>query len=304
MVIYLLIAVIFGGSPEQPGLLHPARIIDWSWQLHPPVSVGRASDGRLLFGQRLNSDGRLYVKAPSHSWFAGPMKATLHAAHRALEANGSPPGRLVVGDMSMRHGGPFSPHRTHQNGCDVDLRYRLLHVPPGDYAFRFVSPGNFDVASNWVYLKALRATGTISRILMDRTHQRRLWRYAQRMDGLSKATLRLIFGHVSGNPHALVQHARGHYNHFHVRFKCTGARQRGKQWHMEHVKGLQAAADRLFGRSYPHVVRRGDTLGAIARRYGAPVHGIKTWNRTKLEDGLRPGMALRLRPASRTLDYP
>ncbi len=31
--------------------------------------------------------------------------------------------RVLVGDISLRHGGPIDEHRSHQNGLDVDVYY-------------------------------------------------------------------------------------------------------------------------------------------------------------------------------------
>lgn len=47
-----------------------------------------------------------------------------------------------------------------------------------------------------------------------------------------------------------------------------------------------------------HVVRRGDTLGAIARRYGVRLAQLMSWNGKHLQSTLRPGDRLWLVPAS------
>lgn len=49
-----------------------------------------------------------------------------------------------------------------------------------------------------------------------------------------------------------------------------------------------------YGASANYTVRRGDTLGAIARRHGTTVAQIKRWNRMR-SDVIRPGQRLRVR---------
>lgn len=49
-----------------------------------------------------------------------------------------------------------------------------------------------------------------------------------------------------------------------------------------------------YGASAQYTVRRGDTLGAIARRHGTTVAQIKRWNRMR-SDVIRPGQKLRVR---------
>jgi membrane-bound lytic murein transglycosylase D len=49
-----------------------------------------------------------------------------------------------------------------------------------------------------------------------------------------------------------------------------------------------------YGASAQYTVRRGDTLGAIARRNGTTVAQIKRWNRMR-NDVIRPGQKLRVR---------
>ena len=49
-----------------------------------------------------------------------------------------------------------------------------------------------------------------------------------------------------------------------------------------------------YGASASYTVRRGDTLGAIARRHGTTVAQIKRWNRMR-NDVIRPGQRLRVR---------
>ena len=72
-----------------------------------------------------NLPGRLY----GHERTIRTLIAVL-AGHRAAHPNAP---RVVVGDISFRHGGRMEQHVSHQNGLDVDVYYprldRLLRAP-------------------------------------------------------------------------------------------------------------------------------------------------------------------------------
>lgn len=64
------------------------------------------------------------------------------------------------------------------------------------------------------------------------------------------------------------------------------------------VKAVAAEPDRRSpARSRSHVVQRGDTLGAIARKYGVKLGQLLSWNGKSAKAVLRPGDRLRLGPA-------
>lgn len=90
------------------------------------------------------------------------------AAKVAEERPGSPP--LVIGDLSLQHGGPNERHRSHRSGRDVDLIY-FVTTPEGAPVkspgfIRFGADGlaesptkgkylRLDVARTWLLVKAL-----------------------------------------------------------------------------------------------------------------------------------------------------
>jgi penicillin-insensitive murein endopeptidase len=92
----------------------------------PSRSIGRPAAGRLQHGKRLPSRGpgfRTYSRLGS---LLG--RTAVHSAVRAavLDAfselhHASPDARFVVGETGWPRGGPFWPHRTHQNGMSVDF---------------------------------------------------------------------------------------------------------------------------------------------------------------------------------------
>jgi murein endopeptidase len=95
---------------------------------------------------------------------------------------------VVVGDISLKDGGPMEEHRSHQNGLDVDVYY-----PRVDRA-----------------LRAPRSTGQIDRKLAQ-----------DLVDQFVAAGARMIFvGYSSGlhGPAGVVIRYPNHENHMHVRF--------------------------------------------------------------------------------------
>jgi murein endopeptidase len=103
--------------------------IDW----HRAASHGLPYAGSLHGGTRLPVDGPDWItwhpvenRVPNalHRLYGNELTIrkllAVAAAYRA--ANPDAP-RVLVGDISFRHGGPMEQHRSHQNGLDVDIYY-------------------------------------------------------------------------------------------------------------------------------------------------------------------------------------
>ena len=206
-ILLILQALCVHGQPG--GLLDPSQLIEGAWSLHPTVSVGSVRRGRVLFGKKLESDEWIYVKDPNGSWVVDPAPKVLRELSQSIKAQYPDFDRLVINDGSVRHGGLYRPHRTHQSGRDIDIRYLLKGSVKGDYTFRFVTPANFDTERNWAIMKWLYDSGRVSRILMDHGHQKRLWKYAQAAEIVSGRD-RPILSYPYRQRGALVRHARGH----------------------------------------------------------------------------------------------
>jgi murein endopeptidase len=107
--------------------------------LRPSVAVGRAFGGSLVRGVELPSAGIGFVswdallhRSPNRSWrrfgtdrlvnFIEKLGSEWHRVHPNAP-------RLLIGDMSRTHGGPFGAsfgglgHGSHQNGLDADIYY-------------------------------------------------------------------------------------------------------------------------------------------------------------------------------------
>jgi murein endopeptidase len=112
-------------------------------------ALGQTNAGRLSCGVQLPGETDALVTwdsvlgaSPSRGWRRWGTSKLVHTVEQLSIDYGVrfPIGpRLVVGDMSRRHGGPFGVeyggvgHASHQNGLDVDIYYpRLdgLEMPP------------------------------------------------------------------------------------------------------------------------------------------------------------------------------
>jgi murein endopeptidase len=107
------------------------------WQ--PSRAVGEPFDGRLIRGVQLPPAGKDWLtwdpildRSPNRGWRRWGtdhlLRVTLRVVRRYRAAHTTAP-RILVGDLSRRHGGEFGPrfggigHASHQNGLDIDLFY-------------------------------------------------------------------------------------------------------------------------------------------------------------------------------------
>jgi murein endopeptidase len=96
-------------------------------------ALGSASNGRLECGKLLLAFTELwttynpvtgaYPNARSRRWGTEKTLATIEqvTADYRLRFRRAP--RIVIGDISLRHGGPFGVHASHQQGIDIDVYY-------------------------------------------------------------------------------------------------------------------------------------------------------------------------------------
>jgi penicillin-insensitive murein endopeptidase len=105
---------------------------------------GTPAQGRLEGGERLPLSGANYRAYSTLGWTIGrthvhsQVRAILLEAFAALERS-APDVVWVYGETGLKQGGPFAPHKTHQNGLSVDLmvpvRREGTSVPIPGHAF-------------------------------------------------------------------------------------------------------------------------------------------------------------------------
>ncbi len=185
-----------------------------------PVSWGRANSGRLFNGISMECSPGLTVRNESRSYGTQRTIDMLQAAAADVQERWPDAPELVVGSLSLRQGGPMRPHRSHQSGRDADLTYyHRGNVELPD--FRDMSAETFDAVKNWHFFKTLIDTGEVQFIFVDYELQAILYEYARSI-GYTESDLEELLQYPRGRRGAggIIRHARGHQNHFHIRFEC------------------------------------------------------------------------------------
>ena len=180
---------------------------------------------------------------------------------------------IMIGDISAADGGRLKRHQSHQGGRDVDCRV-LLQVGQARSGSCRRSPANFDLARNWALVRSLVTRTDVEMILLDTRVQRMLYKYALGL-GEDKDFLDHVFACGRGLRDAIVQHVVGHRTHYHVRFYNAVAQELGRRAHPLLVQ-LNLMKPAVYTVSY--VVRKGQTLGQMAARYGTSVRAIQQAN--------------------------
>ncbi len=244
----------------------------------PCRAVGWAAFGRLENGVLARSTPGLFVRSPD-SWGTPETVAGLRRVATEVESLFPGRGDLVVTDISRREGGHLRPHKTHQNGRDVDVL--LYRDGPGEGAR---GARDLDVERTWALVMLLRSAGDVDTILMDRGVQARVLNYARGVLHRPQAELDEIFQIVHGGTRkgadALCKHAPGHRTHLHLRFKSPRAEADAVAY--DRARGVE----RLM-----YVALRGDTLQTVASRFSTTPQDITLENRlgprTRLSRGER-----------------
>ena len=96
-------------------------------------SLGSASSGRLFCGKLLPADTQLWTtrnpvngahpNAAARRWGTDSVLAAIEVVSADYWRRFPDAPRLVIGDISLRHGGRFGVHASHQQGRDIDLWY-------------------------------------------------------------------------------------------------------------------------------------------------------------------------------------
>ncbi|MCA9654040.1 MAG: penicillin-insensitive murein endopeptidase [Myxococcales bacterium] len=155
------------------------------------------------------------VKAESYAWGTPRTIAQLRDVIRSYARDRDVP-KVHVGDISRRHGGPFPPHLSHQDGRDVDVAYVLL-----DRRTRFGAANrlSLDRENSWALLRSFIDSGAVLYLFVDYELQHLLYEEARAM-GATEVQLERWFQYPYGRRAArgIIRHWKGHDDHFHVRF--------------------------------------------------------------------------------------
>jgi len=252
------------------------------------LSLGLVGQGRLMNAARFPAGTNWTLTTP-HAAYA-TQETIGYIITAVTEVTRQFPGAtpLRINGLSSRDGGRLRPHKSHQNGRDVDLGFYY----PGETVRVRARERVIDPAKNWALVKALVTLTDVQMILVDKRIQRVLYEFAGEQ-GEDPAWLDSVFK----GPHAIVKHARRHRDHFHVRFFNPRAQELGRRVapllgsHVQH------------GPPRRHKVRRGETLSAIARKYNTSAEHLVNLNRLRSQK-VGSGQMLRVPGKSRVVRLP
>lgn len=186
------------------------------------VGVGAPWDGRLVNGVPIPKGRGFRLQEPAASYGTTHAVESLVAALGAYTATAVTGGGherpLLVGAMSLRHGGALPGRRSHQTGREVDVRLPLAAEFPAWFP---VKPWRVDYEALWRLVAALAETGEIDAIFLDYELHKPLHKAATKLGADEDALHRMIQwprGRADGN--GLVRHADGQTSQIHVRFRC------------------------------------------------------------------------------------
>jgi len=196
--------------------------------LGPAVAIGGPANGCIAGARALPATGTGFVSIRRHRkrYYGHPDTVRLVGyLGRALSKHTRK--LMMVGDLSQPRGGlMLSMHRSHQNGMDVDIWFRLAgsarsansRYPEGRNPGSMVAPGGLALSRDWgrhqqFLLKATTNHPRVDRILVNPVIKRALCR-SKKGNRRWLRKLRPWWGHDA---------------HFHIRLKCPKGSSRCRQ---------------------------------------------------------------------------
>ena len=240
------------------------------------LSVGSANSGALVNAVRLESDDHWEVIDVAHAWGTRETIDYLRAATHAVYAAYPDSAKLRIGHLSSKRGGKLAAHKSHQSGRDVDVSY-YYDASQTFHWYRPVTAENLDRARTWTFVRALLTETDVEWIFINSSVQKLLKEYALSI-GEDAEWLDSVFQYGSRKPWTIIRHARGHDTHIHVRFYNPVAQELGRRSY-----GALVASGRIQPPTYyqRHLVKKGEILSRIARRYGVSVTDIQKANKLR-----------------------
>lgn len=180
--------------------------------------------------EKMGERSRIRVVHPNQRNYYGNYSAIEFLVKASLLLNRMVPGMLLeVGDISDEDGGRLRPHKSHQNGLDIDVGFFFEGKTQGYYGTnatkgKALTP-NFATSLSWKFFKTLMTYyhDKIYFILVAPAVKQAMCAEAvatgdlvkgKEMDPIVLHTLRRLVPE------------RSHYNHFHVRLKCPAKDER------------------------------------------------------------------------------
>ena len=184
---------------------------------------GKPQEGTLENAIQLPPYDNLYKRAyPPEQWGSSHLIENLLRALAHFRQRYGFDGELVMADISLKEGGDFPPHKSHQSGRDIDIWlptlrgvYKKSHLGRD----RRPNPEEADWFATWHLIESLVETGAVHMIFLTYELQEHIYT-AAKLSGRSDKELRDIIQYPNGATPAILRHSDGHIHHIHVRFTC------------------------------------------------------------------------------------
>lgn len=248
------------------------------------LSVGQPSLGLLINGVRMPESPGWVLLDPASTFGTEETVAAIARCIDKVREKFPDVKPLPIGHISAAHGGPLSPHKSHQAGRDVDLAYFLTREQRG---LTVATKSNLDAAATWLMVKTAIVETPVEMIFMDNSVQRLLADFAI-AHGESQAFIDDIFLVRGKNAAAPIRHLHGHVNHLHIRFHSPNAEALAKRLSRVLPTPKRAPLPPPSQKGHPHGpppantfeirARSGDTLVVWAKRFGVTVEEIQRLN--------------------------
>lgn len=193
------------------------------------LSVGYPNSGWQRKAKKLRPLPYLKIKSGSGDNVYGHPALVLMLRRSARDVARAKPGsKMLVGDLSKKHGGPLSGHHSHQSGRDADIGFYALDAKGRKVLpERFISYGadgkardgsgyTFDDHRNWLLVQswARDTRAGLRHIFVARHLRKRLFDYAKKSKARAKYIPKVVA--LMKQP----ENASTHDDHFHVRIAC------------------------------------------------------------------------------------
>ena len=184
-------------------------------------SVGSPSSGELLHAHRLPPGAGYAIRDADRAYATDETVRGLISAFEHLHQGDPRAPRLWVHDLSLRHGGPMSEHRSHQSGRDADVAYPQKSCARGTCDFHRIGPDQLDPRHTFELLRYLLERGQLEAVFVDYRLQAPLYRYAREHGATAEELQRWFqYPHGRDNPYGVIRHFPKHDDHMHLRFAC------------------------------------------------------------------------------------
>lgn len=238
------------------------------------MSVGLPNSGRLVNAVQIPESPYWERIVPGTAWATQETIDYLTRALAKVHEQFPDSEKLYLGDISAQRGGYLSPHLSHQSGRDVDISF--FYNKDARW-YRRATADNLDVARTWAFVRALITETDVRFVLLDRSLHPLLRAHAESI-GEDPEWLDAVFRGIGTKRGAVVRHAPGHATHLHIRFDTPVAQEAARRCYRLLLKhSLVTPPTYTIG----HKVKKGETLGKLAKRYGTTVPALKRVNGLK-----------------------